>query len=56
MKKYFKVHFVELKLLIKNMVSLRCKFDCKIRAKKLGLHFIVVELGEVHIANELSDK
>ena len=36
------------------MVSLRCKMAVKEELKKLGLHFIVVDLGEVEIMEELS--
>lgn len=44
-----------MKLLIKNMVSLRCKMTVKSELEKRGLHFILVELGEVEISEELSD-
>lgn len=36
------------------MVSARCKMAVKEELKKLGLHFIVVELGEVEIMENLS--
>jgi len=36
------------------MVSNRCKLTVKEELKKLGLHFIVVELGEVDIMEDLS--
>lgn len=36
------------------MVSNRCKMAVKEELKKLGLHFIVVDLGEVEIMEELS--
>ncbi len=36
------------------MVSARCKLAVKEELKKLGLHFIVVELGEVDIMETLS--
>ena len=36
------------------MVSTRCKIAVKEELKKLGLHFIVVELGEVEIMEVLS--
>ena len=36
------------------MVSNRCKMVVKEELKKLGLHFIVVDLGEVEIMEELS--
>lgn len=43
-----------MKLFIKYMVSNRCKTAVKEELKKLGLHFIVVDLGEVEIMEELS--
>ncbi len=36
------------------MVSIRCKLAVKEELKKLGLHFIVVELGEVEIMETIS--
>jgi len=36
------------------MVSTRCKMAVKEELKKLGLHFIVVELGEVEVMENLS--
>ena len=36
------------------MFSARCKLAVKQELKKLGLHFIVVDLGEVEIMEELS--
>jgi AraC-like DNA-binding protein len=36
------------------MVSTRCKMAVQEELKKMGLHFIVVELGEVEIMEELS--
>lgn len=36
------------------MVSTRCKMAVKEELKKMGLHFIVVELGEVEIMEELA--
>ena len=44
-----------MKIFIKYMVSLRCKMVVKEELKKLGLHFIVVDLGEVEIMEELTD-
>jgi len=38
------------------MVSQRCKMLVKEELKKLGLHFIIVELGEVEIMETLSPK
>ena len=43
-----------MKLYIKYMVSNRCKMAVKEELKKLGLHFILVELGEVDIMEDLS--
>jgi len=37
------------------MVSTRCKMAVKDELKKLGLHFIVVDLGEVEIMENLSE-
>ena len=36
------------------MVSTRCKKTVKTELKKLGLHFIVVDLGEVEIMEDIS--
>jgi AraC-like DNA-binding protein len=38
------------------MVSTRCKMVVKDELKKLGLHFIVVDLGEVEIMEDISIK
>jgi copper chaperone CopZ len=38
-----------MKLYIKNMVCSRCKMVVKSKLEKLGLHPILVELGEVDI-------
>ena len=38
------------------MVSNRCKMAVKEELKKLGLHFIMVDLGEVEIMENLSDE
>jgi AraC-like DNA-binding protein len=38
------------------MVSARCKMVVKEELKKLGLHFIVVELGEVDVMEDLSQE
>jgi len=37
------------------MVSLRCKMVVKEELKKLGLHFIVVDLGEIEIMEDITD-
>ena len=44
----------QLKLYIKYMVSNRCKQTVKEELKKLGLHFIIVDLGEVEIMENLT--
>lgn len=38
-----------MKLYIKNMVSNRCKMIVKSEIEKFGLHFVIVELGEVEL-------
>lgn len=43
-----------MKLYIKYMVSLRCKMMVKEELKKLGLKFIVVELGMVEILEDIT--
>lgn len=43
-----------MKLYIKYMVSLRCKMFVKEELKKLGLHFIIVELGMVEILEDIT--
>lgn len=43
-----------MKLFIKYMVSTRCKMVVKEELKKLGLHFMVVDLGEVDIMENIS--
>ncbi len=48
------VNTVVLKLYIKYMVSNRCKLAVKDELKKLGLHFIVVDLGEVEIMEKIT--
>jgi AraC-like DNA-binding protein len=45
-----------MKLYIKYMVSNRCKIAVKDELKKLGLHYIMVDLGEVEIMEDLSDE
>ena len=45
---------INLKLYIKYMVSARCKMAVKEELKKLGLHFIIVDLGEVEIMENIS--
>lgn len=43
-----------MKLYIKYMVSNRCKMVVKEELKKLGFHFIFVDLGEIEIMEELN--
>ncbi|WP_159518991.1 helix-turn-helix domain-containing protein [Sunxiuqinia indica] len=43
-----------MKLHIRNMVSNRCKMIVKSELNKLGLHFILVDLGEVEIMEKLT--
>jgi len=45
-----------MKLYIKYMVSIRCKMVVKSELDKLGLHYGVVDLGEVEIRENLSDE
>lgn len=45
-----------MKLIIKNMVCNRCKMVVKTELERLGLHPLHVELGEVEIEEQLSDK
>ena len=45
-----------MKLYIKYMVSLRCKMMVKEELKKLGLHFVVVDLGMVEIMENINQE
>lgn len=45
-----------MKLLVKNMVSIRCKMIVKSELQKLDIDFISVELGEVTLPDELGKK
>ncbi len=38
------------------MVSERCKMVVKEELKKLGLHFVVVDLGEVDVMEDISNE
>ena len=51
---YISILFNNMKLYIKNMVCIRCKMVVKEQLKKLSLHYIVVELGEVDIMENIS--
>ena len=43
-----------MKLFIKHMVSNQCKIAVKAELKKLGLHFIVVDLGEIELMEDIT--
>ena len=43
-------------LYIKYMVSLRCKMMVKEELKKLGLHYVIVDLGTVEILEDITQK
>lgn len=43
-----------MKLYIKYMVSIRCKMVVKAELEKLGLHYLVVDFGEVEITEHIS--
>ena len=43
-----------MKLYIKNMVSNRCKMIVKSELEEFGLHFIIVDMGEVEIMENIS--
>ncbi len=43
-----------MKIYIKYMVSNRCKIAVKEELNKLGLHFIVIDLGEVEVMEDIS--
>jgi AraC-like DNA-binding protein len=45
-----------MKLFIKYMVSLRCKMAVKEELKKLGLHYIMVGLGQVEVKENITDE
>ena len=45
-----------MKLFIKYMVSNRCKMVVKEVLKELGLHFIVVDLGEVEVMEDITEQ
>jgi AraC-like DNA-binding protein len=45
-----------MKLYIKNMVSNRCKMIVKSELEEFGLHFILVDLGEVEIMENISEE
>lgn len=43
-----------MKLFIKYMVSIRCKIVVKLELDKLGLHYKMIELGEVEVKEDLN--
>ncbi len=45
-----------MKLYIKYMVSQRCKILVKEELRKLGLHYVIVELGMVEILEDITQK
>jgi len=45
-----------MKLYIKNMVSNRCKMIVKSELEEFGLHFIIVDLGEVEIMENITSE
>jgi AraC-like DNA-binding protein len=48
------LNYRALKIFVKYMVSNRCKMAVKEQLEKLGLHYIVVDMGEVEIMENLS--
>ncbi len=46
----------KVKLYIKNMVCIRCKMVVKAELEKLGIGYILIELGQVEISQELSSE
>lgn len=47
---------VKIKLYIKYMVSLRCKLMVKEELKKLGINFVVIDLGVVEILEDITSE
>ena len=45
-----------MKLYIKYMVSLRCKMMVKEELKKLGINYVVVDLGQVEILEDIAEE
>ncbi len=52
--KYKRIKNMSTKLFIKYMVSLRCKLMVKEELKKLGLHYVVVELGIIEVLEDIT--
>ena len=45
---------IRMKIYIKHMVSNRCKMVVREELKKLGLHFIFVEFGEIEVMENIT--
>ncbi len=45
-----------MKLYIKYMVSLRCKMMVKQELKKLGINYVVIDLGQVEILEDITEE
>ncbi len=45
-----------MKIYIKYMVSLRCKMMVKTELKKLGLHYVIVDLGMVELLEDITEE
>lgn len=43
-------------LYIKYMVSLRCKMMVKVELHKIGLHYIIIDLGKVEILEDITEQ
>ncbi len=43
-----------MKLYVRNMVCIRCKMIVKQELKKLSLHCVIVELGEIEVLETIS--
>ncbi len=44
-----------MKLYVKYMVSLRCKMMVKEELKKLGLHYVIIDLGMVEVLEDITE-
>ena len=45
-----------MKLYVKYMVSLRCKMMVKAELEKLGLHYVIIDLGLVEVLEDITQK
>jgi hypothetical protein len=43
-------------LYIKYMVSLRCKLLVKDELKRIGLHYVIVDLGRIEILEDITSR